>query len=239
MRGLGGLLAVAALLLGIPSVALAAPTLSLELSPATGGTYVPSRSTSLILKLSNAAGADTATAAALSLNLPSGVTLGGVTCSATAGSSCDSTALPTGASVAAGGTLTVTATLNFAADASGSKTVDATGSASGAASVTASATFARTPATDLGVAAAAVETTSPISDCPTVTNSYTPDCTAEYQVMFVNGGPDGADGAQISLSRSEAAAAAFTWACSASDGATCPAASGSGPFSATAVADFP
>jgi uncharacterized repeat protein (TIGR01451 family) len=242
-RGFGGLLAVAVLLLGIPSVALAAPSLSLSLSPATGGTYVPSQSTNLTLEFSNAAGADIATAAALSLNLPSGVTLGGVTCSATAGSSCGSTgggtALPTGASVAAAGQLTVVATLNFALGATGSKTVGATGSATGATAATASTSFARTPATDLEVTAGAVATTLPINNCPVVAGSYTPGCAAEYQVVFTNHGPDDADNAQISLVRSEAVAAAFTWTCSASNGATCPAADGSGPFSATAVADFP
>lgn len=242
-RRLRGLLAGLALLASSPWAAMAAPSLSLSLSPAPTGSYVPSQNSTLTLTFKNAAGADVATSSTLSLSLPAGVTVAGATCTATTGSSCGTTSpastLLTGASIAAGGELTVDATLAFALSATGNKVVNATGTATGATNATASTTFARTPATDLAATAAGVTTSAPINNCPADSATYTPGCAAQYTVTFSNNGPDAAGGATISVTRSESAGGAYSWSCSASNGAVCPAASGSSALSAVSVATFP
>lgn len=238
----GWLLAAGLLLAGAPLAVIAAPSMSLSAVPSSSS-YVPSQTETLTFTFANAVGADAASGAALSLALPTGVSLESATCNASTGSSCGTTSgLPSGGSIAAGGSLEVVATLKFDLAASGSKQVDATGSstATGATSVSASATFTRTPATDLAVSAAAVATTLPVNNCPAEAATYTPGCKAEYQVVYENSGPDDADGAKISLARSESASGALTWSCAANDNAkaTCPASSGSGAFSNTTVTKF-
>lgn len=238
----GWLLAAGLLLAGAPLAVIAAPSMSLSAVPSSSS-YVPSQTETLTFTFSNAVGADAASGAALSLTPPTGVSLESATCTASIGSSCGTTSgLPSGGSIAAGGSLEVVATLKFDLAASGSKQVDATGSstATGATSVSASATFTRTPATDLAVSAAAVATTLPVNNCPAEAATYTPGCKAEYQVVYENSGPDDADGAKISLARSESASGALTWSCAANDSAkaTCPASSGSGAFSNTTVTKF-
>lgn len=241
-RRLGWLLAIGALLAGTSLAASAAPDLSVSFSPAPDSHYVPSQSQTVTVLFKNGSGGTVtaATGAALAASLPSsGVSISSVSCSATAGSSCDSaTALPTSASIAVGGTLTVVVTLDFDAAATGDKTATFTGSATGATSASASHTFERTPATDLSASASAVATASPVNNCPADSGTYTPGCAAQYQVVFENEGPDAANGARLSIARSEAAAGAFTLSCSGTGGATCPS-NTAGPLGNVEVTSFP
>lgn len=233
-----------ALAVGVPATAQAAATLSVAYDPTPNGTYVPGQSRSITLKISNTSASDDAAGAALTLaTLPSGVSIASGTrsCSPSSGSSCGSAgtgaSLYSGATIKAGGTLTIAATLDFDANATGSKTVTATGSSTdtGVANATDSHTFTRTPVADLDVDVAAIVTGSPVNNCPANATTYTPGCAAQYTVTVKNLGPDAANGASVSIARSEAAAGAFTWSCSASGSAVCPG-SGTSPFT---IATFP
>ncbi|HET9049418.1 MAG TPA: beta-propeller fold lactonase family protein [Chiayiivirga sp.] len=233
-----------ALAVGVPATARAAATLSVVYDPTPDATYVPGQSRSIILKFS-AASEDVGGAALTLAALPPGVTIdsGSRSCSHSTGSSCGAAgsggALYSGATIKAGGTLTIGATLNFAANATGNKTVTATGSSTdtGVANATASHSFTRTPVADLDVEAVGITTGSPVNNCPADSATYTPGCAAQYKVTVENLGPDAANGASVSIERSEAAAGAFTWSCS--DGGTaavCPPVSSTSPF---AIATFP
>ncbi len=96
-------------------------------------------------------------------------------------------------------------------------------------------------------AAANVKTTtsrtliaSPANNCPDgAAATYTPGCLATYRVEVTNTGPDAADGSSLELLRSEAAAAAFQWTCTASGGTSCPATTGEAPLTLSSVGNFP
>lgn len=244
-HALRGLLALAAL---VPATAMAAPALSIQYSPVPADSYTPGGTASVTVVLSNGSGEGVTAAAAVAAtlaSLPSGVSIqsGSRQCTPSSGSSCGSAGggagLYSGGSIAVGGSLTITATLQFALNATGDKAITVTGSATGATNATAEHTFTRTPVTDLAVSATAVPIASPAGNCPGDEATYTPGCAARYTVVVDNNGPDGANGATLSVSRTEAAAAIFAWTCSASGGAACPAAGGSGPLSGVQIATFP
>ena len=233
-----------ALAVGVPVGAQAAATLTVAYDPTPNTSYVPGQQASITLKFNNTSSTDDATGAALTLaTLPSGVSIASGTrsCSHSSGSSCGSAgsggALYSGATIKAGGTLTIAATLDFDANATGSKTVTATGSSTdtGVANATGSYTFTRTPVADLDVGVAAIVTGSPVNNCPANATTYTPGCAAQYTVTVKNLGPDAANGASVSIARSEVTAGAFTWSCSASGSAVCPG-SGTSPFT---IVTFP
>lgn len=242
--GLHWALALAA---AAPVAALAAPVLSVAFDPAPAATYVPGQTRDVTLKFSNTSSTDAASTAALTLaSLPGGVTIetNSRSCSATGtGSACGTAAssgagLYSGASIAANGHLTISATLKFSAAATGNKAITATGSASGAPNATASHSFTRTPVADLNVSVTPVVIASPQGSCPDPDDAgtYTPGCAAAYTVVVENTGPDAADGASLSIERSEASAGTFVWTCTPAGSAVCPAAGGTWPKT---ISDFP
>ena len=225
---------LAAMLLSSP--VLAAPVLNMAFnSPPTH--YVPGQTLQEVTVTLTNSGDEAAVGASVVFSADSDVTLANRSCVASLDSSCGSGGGSTNGQVAPGGSLTIKVDVAFASDAIGSKTLSATGSTSvaGVANATASHTFARTPLTDLVATVEAVAVNSPQGNCPNELDSYTPGCDAAYTVVFRNDGPDNADGAGISLARSEGGV--LSWGCMGGNGATCP--TGSGALSNAAIASFP
>ncbi|NLB13614.1 MAG: hypothetical protein GX826_06300, partial [Gammaproteobacteria bacterium] len=225
---------LAAMLLSGP--VLAAPVLNMAFnSPPTH--YVPGQTLQEVTVTLTNSGDEAAVGASVVFSADSDVTLANRSCVASLDSSCGSGGGSTNGQVAPGGSLTIKVDVAFASDAIGSKTLSATGSTSvaGVANATASHTFARTPLTDLVATVEAVAVNSPQGNCPNELDSYTPGCDAAYTVVFRNDGPDNADGAGISLARSEGGV--LSWGCMGGNGATCP--TGSGALNSAAIASFP
>ncbi|MCX7557222.1 beta-propeller fold lactonase family protein [Xanthomonadaceae bacterium JHOS43] len=240
------LLALAAL---VPATALAAPTLSIQFDPVPADNYTPGGTASVTVVLSNGSAEGTTAAADVAATLaalPTGVTIqsSSRSCAASgADSECGNVdtgdGLYSGGSIGVGGSLTITATLNFALNATGDKQITVTGSADGVTSVTDNHSFSRTPVTDLAVSATAVVTSSPAGNCPSNATTYTPGCVSTYTVVVDNNGPDDANGARLSMSRTEGTAEGISRVCTASGGAVCPAASGGGAMNNDQIATFP
>lgn len=110
---------------------------------------------------------------------------------------------------------------------------------SNSANNTDSATRTRNAAANLSATVVPTTIASPATGCPGGTATYTPGCAATYDVEISNAGPDAANGATLTLTRSEATDAAFDWACVGTGGAVCPAATGSTALSNLAIATFP
>ena len=241
----GALLALATL---APAAVLAAPVLDIQFASVPDADYVPGDERAVQVVLSNGTG--TGVIAALDVaatldSLPAGVSIksGSRTCSPTTGSTCGTAAngdgLYSGASIGVGGSLTIGAILKFDLDATGSKSITVTGSATDAVDVTVNHTFTRRPVTDLAVSVTPVTITSPAGNCPGDSGTYTPGCAARYTVVVDNNGPDAASGAQLSMSRTEAATAGISWTCEANGSAVCPAPNGSGALNNNQIATFP
>ena len=233
-----------------PGITLAAPALSIAFDPALATSYTPGESVQVTVLLSNGSGTgvDPAATAGVTLTLPAGVTVTSRSCDSTgSGSLCGTAATGTGGglysngSIAVGGNLKITATLQFALAATGNKQITATGSATGVTAVTDVHDFTRIPVTDLAVSATAVAIAQAeiVGDCPGNATTYTPGCASRYTVVVDNNGPDGANGARLSISRTEGATGGISWTCSASGSAACPAASGSGALNNYQIATFP
>lgn len=239
----------AGLLLPAVAMAQAAPILEVEFDPIPAGQYHPGDAIPVSLKFSNTGDAD-ATSASMALTLASDVTVSGRSCSVVTGGPTGSLCgnlgtgsgggLYTNATIKPGGALKVGATLKFAANAVGDKLITATFSATGVAAASVDHTFVRIPTTDLAVTVTAVATSPVVGNCPGDDATYTPGCAATYTVEVKNNGPDAANGATLSIARTEVGHTAFNWACDAAGtGATCPSASGTGPLSNAPIATFP
>lgn len=148
--------------------------------------------------------------------------------------------LYSGAAIAAGGKLTIGASLRFGSTASGQKQVTATGSASGVTdNATASLSFNQVFEADLTVSITRLTLDTQQNDCPNNGTTYTPGCKARYQVVFKNVGPDGVPaGTTLAISRTEQAAGAYTVVSCSASGVTCPSVHPTATMPATVNAVF-